>query len=431
MFGKTKTGILIALMLVMSVLAGVATVTAATTFYTLNVNFVESGTNTPVSVSADVYDPAGKLVGHTEKMASASFSLASTDVNDPLDAYKIVATATGYESKTQYTPLEKDMTINMHLTKAASTGGSTGSTGGSTDNTSGTNNTSTDVYVKHLSFDDRVAPGDKVDFKVTVKNGASYNADNVKVTVTINGIDDGDAIDAESDTFTLDSKDDVDQTVSLTMPLAAKEKSYAVDVKVEWENQDGKDISSVKTDSIKIEKADHDVRISDVQLDSDATQAGANGQIAVTVQNVGSNDETVRFQVKSDQLGINVMSAQFSLKEGKESTQQVPFTVSDTAKPGKYYVYVTAFYGSTQVQDFVTLEVKAPSTATTTPSGPVTVTPVTVTTAPDNGNSGASGGLAGLVIAALVLIAVVGMLLKDVMPEMTVAKPQIIKASKR
>ena len=426
MFGKLQTAGLLVLILFASIFAGAV---AATTDgpYTLTV-ITKEGANEIVADKVTITNKdTGVVAREATNEKSPSFSL-------PVGVYQVTTEKADYSTDTQYVSMyDGNQKIEALLVAQPSNGGNDG---GSNDNggndSSGGTTISSDLYVKHFSFDDKVAPGDTVDFKVNVKDSASYDASNVQVTVTIQSIDDGDDLDVTSDTFDLDSKDDKDVTLSLVIPTSADDKSYTVEAKVEWEDANGKDLSAVKNDTLTVEKVSHAVKITDVQLDSDTTQAGAQGQIAVTMDNIGKNDETVRFQVKSDQLGVNVMSAQFALKEGKETTQQVPFTIADNAKPGKYFVYVTAYYGSLTTQSFVTLEVKAPSTATPAATGPVTVTPVTVTTASGNEATtpATAGGIVGWIIAALVLIAIVGMLVKDVLPVVT-AKPTIIKASKR
>jgi hypothetical protein len=433
MIGKKLNFVLLALMLVLSIL-GAAIPASAMEYHTLNVNSnvvpdkieitgTSSVTNTNCALSTNIPLKHGTYTVTVSKEGYKSETVTGVSISD-------------YDSNADGVVDAKDIT-RVLVTLVAIPGGSQGGdNNGDTDDNG--NTVSSDVYIKDVDFKDEVAPGDVVDFKIEVKNGAAYDAENVVVTVTIKDIDDGDDIDAESDDFTLDAKgadhnaDEEEVTLSLTIPADADDKTFDVEVKVEWEQEDKiGTLESVKTYSIDVEKEDHAVKITDVQLDSETTKAGEQGQIAVTLQNVGSNDETVRFQVKSDQLGINVMSAQFKLDEGKESTQQLSFTVSDNVKVGKYFVYVTAYYGSLTAQSTVTLEVKAPAQSTTAPTGPVTVTPVTVTTATESANEpAASGGLAGWIIAAIVLIAIVGMIVKDVVPEVT-AKPTIIKASRR
>jgi hypothetical protein len=433
MIGKKLNFVLLALMLVLSVI-GAAIPASAMEYHTL-------------SVKSNVVPDKIEITG-SDTVTDTNCGL-STDIPLQHGTYTVTVSKEGYTSETVPGVVVNDLDLNADgkvdakdITKVLVTlvaipggnqNGGNGSNGGSNNN--GGSTTSSDVYIKHFDFDDKVAPGDTVTFNVDVKNldtDPATDAENVQVTVTIQGIDDGDDIDVSSDTFDLDdgdTKNDVDG-LSLVIPVNADDKSYKVEAKVEWETND-KDFSAVKTETLVVEKESHAVKITDVQMDSDTTQAGAQGQIAVTLDNIGKNDETVRFQVKSDQIGINVMSAQFALKEGKETTQQVPFTIADNAKPGKYFVYVTAYYGSLTTQSFVTLEVKAPSTATPAATGPVTVTPVTVTTASGNEATPATaGGIVGWIIAALVLIAIVGMLVKDVLPVVT-AKPTIIKASKR
>jgi hypothetical protein len=427
MKGKKLNFVLLALMLVLSIL-GAAIPASAMEYHTLNVN-------------SNVVPDKIEITG-SDTITNTNCAL-STNIPLKHGAYTVTVSKEGYESKTVAGVVVNDYDMNADgvvdakditkvlVTLVAVSGGSQddNNNGGTDDNG---NTASSDVYIKHVSFDDEVAPGDVVDFEITVKNGAAYDAENVKVTVTIKDIDDGDDLDVESDDFNLDSKDDKDVTLSLTIPADADDKTFDVEIKTEWEQADKVGtLESIKTETIAVEKESHAVKITDVQLDSETTKAGEQGQIAVTLQNIGKNDETVRFQVKSDQLGINVMSAQFKLDEGKESTQQLSFTVSDNVKVGKYFVYVTAYYGSLTAQSTVTLEVKAPAQSTTAPTGPVTVTPVTVTTATESATDEvASGGMAGWIIAAIVLIAIVGMIVKDVVPEVT-AKPTIIKASRR
>jgi hypothetical protein len=155
-------------------------------------------------------------------------------------------------------------------------------------------------------------------------------------------------------------------------------------------------------------KQKHAVSIDTVEMRSSPASPGDVVQISTSVVNIGSNDEKVQVSVKSD-LGVSVSSAVFALKEGDSSTQHLTFSIPEDASEQKYFVVVTATYGSLSTSKTLVLEVLENAGA-----GSV-VSVVDGTTAAGTGTSGEPEGAVpvALALVAIVLAALIIWLAKD------------------
>ena len=285
---------------------------------------------------------------------------------------------------------------------------------------------STLVFIKDFDFEDEATPGQDVTFTAEVKNTETFDAENVELTVTLKSIvDNEDDVEETADFGTIEKSDSEEATLTLTVPRKVDAKTYTVETKLTWENTEGTEFSTTRTDSLKVTKEDHDIIVTSVTLAPTAVDAGRSGQLAVSLWNAGKNDETVRIKVESPDLKLSAMSAQFKFKENAETTQYVPFTTPTDARDGKYFVYVTVFFenGAQNVLETTTLEVKAPASAA---KDAVTVTPIVVTSGTTE--TAKPVNMAVAIIAAILVIAgVIALLVKEYAP---IARPQIVRAKR-
>jgi len=359
----------------------------------------------------------GPAVASATNVNTYTFSLADGD-------YTLVASKAGYTDATQniHVAGANLAQITMTLT-ATSNGGNTG-------------NVDTSLAITDVDYKDEVKPAETMKFDVDVKNNAAYDAENVKVTITIKGIDDGDDIDQTEEFSTLDKGEHDTYEISLDVPKIVDAKTYSFEAKVEWESEDGTEYYNTKTytNAIEVVKEDHDVQITGTQFLSASTEAGKQNQVSVSLWNAGDSDETARIKVEIPDLKISVMSPQFKLKENGETTQYVQFNVPSDAKSGKYFAYTTVYFdnGALSNMDMQTLEVKAPAQQVSEQK--VTVTPVVVTTQPTAEKpavvtENTKMTTTGLVIAAIIVLLVIGMLARELMPRFA-PKPTVIKAGR-
>ena len=280
-------------------------------------------------------------------------------------------------------------------------------------------NTTGDLIVKDLNFDDEVAPSTAVDFDLELKNNATYDAENVLATIIIKGIAaDKDNLETEIDFGDIDTGDRQTESVTITIPQDADDKSYDVVVDLEWEDADGNKYtgSYAAPDQITVEKVKHQISITNVQMDEAKYLPEDTAQVAISVLDTGANDETVYVKATSD-IGVLTKSASFKLKEGDASTQYLSFIVPKDTKAGKYFVVVSAVYGSYTASKSIVLEIASTE-------APTTVTVVTDETGTNGTGLGIPATSIALAVVIILLIGAIAWMGKDFIAP----KPQAIKS---
>lgn len=280
---------------------------------------------------------------------------------------------------------------------------------------------SKDVTVYDLNFKDEVAPGSTQNFELELKNVATYDAEDVTATIIIKGIAaDKEDLETEIDFGTIDAGDKQSETVSITIPQDADDKTYTVSVDLAWKDADGNKYTGTYTspDKIEVVKQKHQISITNVQLDAAKYKTGDTVQLAVSLLDTGANDETVALKATSD-IGISATSASFKLNEGDATTQYLSFVVPDNAKAGKYFVVVSAVYGSLSAAKSVVLEVASNE-------APTTVTVVEPKT--ESGTDIPASEIA-LAVIIILLIGAIGWMAKDfILPQK--ARPIVVRAKR-
>src|SRR3989344_8157148 len=108
-------------------------------------------------------------------------------------------------------------------------------------------------------------PEDSLDFKVNVMNNFSdnedFDIDDITVTVTIDGIDDGDDLEEKSTEFDLNQGNDKSVSVRFDLPLEVEEDSYDVHIVADGNGEDGNDYGADITLRLDVNKKTHQIKI--------------------------------------------------------------------------------------------------------------------------------------------------------------------------
>ena len=390
---KRTSALILGVVFVLSILAGATSTLAVQTSVVPVLTVDDNGQSLNVD-SITVFNSDGTVAGKKTGVSSTSFVLEK-------GTYTIVAKKSGYKDADRDLIItdQSPSTLATSILTLQKSNEPTGGTGSGT----GTGATSQDLTVDLEISEDKVAPGDVVTFDLDIENTAEYDAEEVEVTLTIKGIDeDGDDVEVEAETFDLNDEgsDDNVETLSLALrvPFTAEEGEYAVVVDVEWKNEDTNEKfinQVVEENAIEVERQDHDVRVTELELSQASVDAGKDVQASVTVFNVGLNDENVNIQIKSAELNIDMTSGQFELDEGEETTQYLTFTVPTNAKNGEYTVQATVTFGdSGSKTEFTTLKVGGDAK-----SG-ISILPLPTT---KSGDFGSIGLIFGIIIALIVI----------------------------
>ena len=350
------------------------------------------------------YLPHGKYDITIEKTGYNAWSMKGVSVNDDFGPIRV---------------LSYDLTPIPASNDNGSTNNGSGSSGTST-------GTSTDLYVGNLDFKDTVYPGDTVTFKLEVdaKEANNYTAKHVEAKLTVQNLNSGEDVTSTISIGSLSAGGSQDETFAIEIPAQVDADTYKVTVDLKWEDASGKQQiakypATGNTVELEVAKLKHQVLITGTQEDLTSYKAGDTVQLAVSMVNTGSNDETVKVTLVSD-VGVQTTSATFTLNQGDTSTQYLNFVVPENTKSGKYYTIVSVVYGSVStIQRFIlaidgVTVVQPQSTVTVVQPAEQTSTPLPTTEI----------ALGAIVLILAGIIAWVG---KDAMSK-GAAKPLIIKA---
>jgi hypothetical protein len=138
-------------------------------------------------------------------------------------------------------------------------------------------------------------PGSTVDFKIKFRNNytdeENLRIEDVTATVTIEGIDDGEDIDEESNEFSIREDDDKTVTVKFEIPIEVEEDTYTVTIEAEGEDENGTEQSVVMSLELEVKKEDHELRIYRKTLSPSEVKCGGTATLNLGIINTGNEDE--------------------------------------------------------------------------------------------------------------------------------------------
>lgn len=198
-------------------------------------------------------------------------------------------------------------------------------------------------------------PGDTVEFRVKVQNNFT-SAENLKirditVKTTIEGIDDGNDLEEESNNFDLSPGSEKRQTMKFQVPIEVDESSFDVLIHAEGEDKNGTNHESEMRLRLEVDKKSHQLKIIRKSLTpAEVACNRKNVQLATTIINTGTDDEeNVNVEVVSPDLGIDFKDRIDKLdatpNEPESRFSKVySFKVPDNLEAGSYPITLRATY---------------------------------------------------------------------------------------
>lgn len=204
------------------------------------------------------------------------------------------------------------------------------------------------------TFGREAKPGDSVSFKVTFRNNYTDAEDlrieDVIATVTIEGIDDGDDIDEESNSFDVRANDDKDVTVSFEIPVEVEEDTYTVRIEAEGEDENGTDQIVEWTVKMDLEKKSDELRYDKETVSPSDIKCSGTATLTLGIINTGSDDqEDIDVKVTSTALNYekSVLIPELTadpFEDDSKTTKTFSITVPKGTKQGTYPItYVTTY----------------------------------------------------------------------------------------
>ena len=211
-------------------------------------------------------------------------------------------------------------------------------------------------------------PGDPFEFNIKIENTFSKTEDidinNIVITLTISGIDDGEDFEEETSEFDLNPDESHSETFSFKTPVEVDEGDYAVMIDIEGEDDNGKKREASLSLTLQVEKESHDVQIRSAVLSPTKIICGGTAVLSTTIYNFGKNSEDeVRLKIKNSELGINI--DEFPIELGNELLEDDSKLSKSYAIPvskqasGLYPIEIWLYYNDDVLDDYRKLELNA------------------------------------------------------------------------
>lgn len=203
-------------------------------------------------------------------------------------------------------------------------------------------------------------PEDEIVFKVEVRNLYEDDIDinDVSMKVTIEGIDDGDDLDDETDEEDIASDDTEKFELRFEVPLKVDEDDYDVLVEIEGKDELGNTQKITKNLILPVDKPSHDVRIIKADLKNPTVSCNRNTNLLIDVLNMGSeSEEEVRITASNAELDLDFEKfddGDIELDTGASDDAQYLVNVPIDAKdvdPGSYTIDVNVYRDETKLED--------------------------------------------------------------------------------
>jgi len=203
-------------------------------------------------------------------------------------------------------------------------------------------------------------PEDTVKFDIEVESlfdddieEEDIDIEDVFITITIEGIDDDEDLEEESDEFDLGPGKDESETLEFEVPLRVDEGDYDVIIEIEGEDQDGFEHKIKKEFILEVSKERHYIMIYRLNLNPSTVKCTRTVTLNAEIMNLGRDEEEdVTLEIMSDELGINSRtSPEYDLTEDWEDDDNtfekvITFTVPENFAIGTYQITARTYYDS-------------------------------------------------------------------------------------
>jgi hypothetical protein len=223
-----------------------------------------------------------------------------------------------------------------------------------------------------------IGPSSTLEFEFKIENEFLDKDDveiqDVSVLVTIKGIDDGDDIDEESESFDIKAEGKENTLVSLKIPLKVEEGNYDIEIVVKGEDTDNVEHKVEWNLEMELKKESHEIYIASAHLVKDTLSCSRVSSLKTKIINLGNRDEDdVKIEVKNSQLGLDFVKSGITLVEDpydsdNEYEKTIPIVVGDDVKAGTYpiefnvYIKGSVLFETTKV-DLVVEDCETKKTA--------------------------------------------------------------------
>ncbi len=222
----------------------------------------------------------------------------------------------------------------------------------------GENDGKSDVHqgvknAEKLDYEDGVRPGSELKFDIDVENTFSTDEDidieDVRITITIEEIEEDGDLDEESQEFDLEAGESERFTIFFEIPLEVEEGDYNIIIEVEGEDTEGTEHRVEWNLEMQLEKERRNIIIRDVSLSQDTVSCARNTRLSLDVLNIGTKEEDeVKVEVINADLDLNFAEDDISLgtdpfDEDDEFKKSIDIKVPSDLEAGTYPIAVNLY----------------------------------------------------------------------------------------
>ena len=205
------------------------------------------------------------------------------------------------------------------------------------------------------TISEEARPDHIVEFRVAVRNNFTRALDikirDITVKTSIEGIDDGEDLEIESERFDLSADTERKSFFKFDIPLQVREDAYNVIITAEGQDEDGTSEKSQMKIKLEVVNDNHLLKIVKMSLTPEQVSCNRkNVQLSTTIMNIGDLDEDgVSVQLSNRDLGIDIkdkIGTIFSRPNEPESkfSKTYSINVPNDAESGNYLITLKALY---------------------------------------------------------------------------------------
>ena len=184
-----------------------------------------------------------------------------------------------------------------------------------------------DIYIKEITYDNEIEPGENLDVSIVVKNQGSKIYRNIKVTGTLFDVDVGnsDVIETTS-TFLLNSGEEQEKLLRFKIPEEASDGSHTLELRLKYDSEE-----LVEVEDVIVTRPVHNIIVDSFGITPSVAKCDDTIYTFMKAKNLGKYDEDVRFSAEILTTNIKKQSSTFELSvdESYQNNQVLDISALD------------------------------------------------------------------------------------------------------
>lgn len=201
-------------------------------------------------------------------------------------------------------------------------------------------------------------PGSDIELKIKIKNtftsAEDIDIEDIQVKAAIEGIEDSNDIEEESESFDLRAGADKTVRFKFKVPLNVDEGTYNIFIEADGEDENGISHNDDADVDLEVEKDLHDLRFASLDLSPREISCSRDLNANARIISLGEeDDESAMLEIRNDDLGLNIRSP-VSIKsdtDNNAAAKNIRFSIGSSAREGTYSIRANAISEDGTVRD--------------------------------------------------------------------------------